>query len=1343
MLISDDDPPPAIDRALRHLVDQAATRRLEPLDEAGVEGIVELYGRDVDGPRPIRAVMEASGGSPARIHALAAQWAQGEFAQRLGGATTRAAEGRRDLRRLEAEVASNLIDLQFARERSQLLASEPRTRSADVCPFLGLASFDVDDADLFFGRERLVAEMVGRLAGAPFLGVVGPSGSGKSSALRAGLLPTLQSGALPGSERWLRVLLRPGAEPMRELDRVVFAALDEPLRERLPRVADPLAAAAAVLPEDDRILVVVDQFEEIFTATTDPAQRQAFVTALTDAAASGRAIVLVAVRADFYGRFAEFEALAGLLGANHVLVGPMSADEYRRAIEGPVRRSGLRIDAGLVDRLVADVVNQPGGLPLLSTALVELWQKRDGRSLTVEAYEESGGVSGAVARLAEAAYGGLSEDQKSTARSLFLRLASGGGESVVRRRVPLSELDAATNETVRETLRVLTRARLLTVDEGTVEVAHEALLREWPRLAGWLEEDREGQRLRAHLAEAAREWEGTSQDPSELYRGARLASALDWTAEHTLELNELERRFVTESRTADEREAQRQARANRRLRALLAGALVALIVAASAGGLAYVQRQAADQATNDAQAQRASAEKAAADADTQRANAEQAATDADAQRLGAQALATKDLSLSLLLARQGLALADSAPVRADLLADLSRSPAALRISRPLPGRPQQVQASADGRTLMVSDNSDAMAVIDTASGRTLYVHQSNPEPTTFDSPGMAADGTPFIATFGPEGAWITELARDSDQRDANGDVPGPERVDWRLVARSLDDRGGDARRAAGRRVRQHDAEGRSAHRGSGGDDDLERQRVRRGAPSAHRDAGCPGPRIGSTAPGSRRGGGRRAVRPSPRTTLPKRATRYSVSPDGATLALDNVPADGHETLVDLRTGRSREVAGQHTAAIFSSSFSPDSRILVTGGGDLVARVWDVRTGALLQTLAGHDGAVRALAVTAVDGEETAWTVSLDGSLIAWDLTGNRRFGREFNGASGVDTLALGNVPQPAISSSPDGRFLALSASDGAVIVDAATHAVVRHLRTVTTGASSAEAWSPDGTRLAVTGDEKSVVTLYDTSTWSPVGGGPLVGPSPAAAAVAPARTRPSGRSPSRRTRRGWSPAPPVSSGRGTRGAERRSERRSRPRQTSCAVAIDPTTGWIAAGLAGLPGKAVVFAPGSVAPRYSVDVDDAPGTYAVAFSPDGKTLATGGGTGDVRLWDASDGAPIGRPVKASAGFVTSISWGADGQQLLTGGTDGTVRLIDVASQSVSGSLPGESDQHVGVTYSSDGRDVLASYDSGSAFDWQIGTADWASTACAVAGRTLTQDEWAQYLPGRPYQPACTP
>ena len=299
-----------------------------------------------------------------------------EASRLLAEAASRAASGRSDLSEAEAELAGKVIGLQLAREQARALSATPtptRLAAQGVCPFKGLASFEPADADYFFGRERLIAELVARLVGASFLGIVGPSGSGKSSVLRAGLLPAVAGGVLPGSERWRRMLIRPGERPLNELRRMLASG-----------ATDPVAEALDALTADERILIAVDQLEELFTACTDEAQRSAFVDLLARAAADpqGRAVVTVAVRADFYGRFAAFPRLAELLGANHVLVGPMQASELRRAIELPASRVGLRVEPELMDTLVDDVEGEPGALPLLSTALLELWQKRQDNTLT-------------------------------------------------------------------------------------------------------------------------------------------------------------------------------------------------------------------------------------------------------------------------------------------------------------------------------------------------------------------------------------------------------------------------------------------------------------------------------------------------------------------------------------------------------------------------------------------------------------------------------------------------------------------------------------------------------------------------------------------------------------------------------------------------------------------------------------------------------------------------------------------------------------------------------------------------------------------------------------------------
>ncbi|HEY5881766.1 MAG TPA: serine/threonine-protein kinase, partial [Nakamurella sp.] len=301
-----------------------------------------------------------------------------QASRHLADLSSQAASGRQGLTAVEAELAGTVIELQIARERARDPSSAPTTtRVADsVCPYKGLASFEPADAENFFGREWLIAELVARLAGATFLGIVGPSGSGKSSVLRAGLVPALAAGVLPGSEHWRLVLVRPGDRPLEELQFMLASAADEPL------------------------LLVVDQLEELLTAYDSDRERVAFA----DALAWSPAVVVVALRADFYGRFAAYPALAERLGANHVLVGPMREPELRRAVELPAARVGLRVEPELVDRLVDDVAGASGALPLLSTALVELWQQRDGDTLSMASYLDSGGVRGAIARLAEDTY---------------------------------------------------------------------------------------------------------------------------------------------------------------------------------------------------------------------------------------------------------------------------------------------------------------------------------------------------------------------------------------------------------------------------------------------------------------------------------------------------------------------------------------------------------------------------------------------------------------------------------------------------------------------------------------------------------------------------------------------------------------------------------------------------------------------------------------------------------------------------------------------------------------------------------------------------------------------------
>jgi class 3 adenylate cyclase len=452
------------------------------------------------------------------------------------------------------------------------------------CPYKGLLAYQADDAAVFFGREELVDTLLARLATAPLLALVGASGVGKSSVLRAGLMAGVARGALSGSSTWRTVVLTPGARPLASLAGAL-AAVDggdeDTLAAMLADGSEGLAGAAGSLLGDSspetRLVVAVDQLEELFTVCRDGSERARFVETLVHGATTpgGRVMGLLALRADFFGHCAAYPALAAVLDVATALVPPMREDELRSAVEGPGRVAGLRLEPGLTETLLRDAGGEPGALPLVSHALLETWRRREGRQLTLAGYRDSGGVHGAIARTAETVYrDGLDDAGRDIARRIFLRLTEPGeGTADTRRRVMLDELSTGDGEATGEVLRTLADARLVTIGGHTAEFAHEALIREWPRLHGWLDEDRVGLRVHRHLTEAARAWSDADRDPDELYRGARLAAATEWAEAHDPELNPTEHEFLDASRDVRDREQrreveriERQARANRRLR---------------------------------------------------------------------------------------------------------------------------------------------------------------------------------------------------------------------------------------------------------------------------------------------------------------------------------------------------------------------------------------------------------------------------------------------------------------------------------------------------------------------------------------------------------------------------------------------------------------------------------------------------------------------------------------------------------------------------------------------------------------------------------------------------------
>jgi WD40 repeat protein/DNA-binding SARP family transcriptional activator len=1215
-----------------------------------------------------------------------------------------------ELQRLQRAILAQDPEL----ERGWPVLAEPG-RPTDVCPYKGLARFETADAEFFFGREQVVAEAVGHLVERRFLALIGPSGSGKSSLLRAGLLHALGSGAIPGSDRWHYSVIRPGGDPL-----------------------DALARAMNEQQEGDRSVLAIDQFEEIFTACSDDAERTAFLDALTGAAAApdGATTIVIAMRADFYGRCAEHRRLASLLASHQILVGPMDADELRRPIELPAQRADLTVEEQLTDALVSDTVGQPGGLPLLSTALLELWTHRRDRTLHLDDYLRAGGVEGAVARLAEEAFDRLDADGQAAAKRILLRLAAPGeGVEVVRRRAPLPEFDLARDANASRAMAVFTDARLVTVAEGTAEVAHEALLHEWPRLRTWLEDDAEGRKLHRHVTESSHTWDEGGRDPADLYRGARLTAAWEWAEPNEADLNDLEREFLRASRTASEGEAVRARRTNRWLRGLLAGVAVLLALSLVIGMLALSQR---DQARG-------------------------ALAIADAGRLASRSRVEQDPVLALLMAREAVNLDDSAETRSALFAALERSPAITdRIystggASPAGDETQWIAMSPDGRTLAIGDASPAVEFFDAVRR----------VPLGAVNVGTGTDR----AVFSPDGGVLV-IATSKDEivsvdvvtRTERGHVRTKGHVDAMAFApdgTSL--------------VTAEAVQGREF---------LVRRDAVTLEPSATRVAAGPHPdqiaplasfamaysadgrSLVTTWPGrgavTRPGQGATVVWNADLTPVrhfPLGGNEIAMSPSGTIAAIIGNRGEGSShtetevVFLNIRTGVSHVTRVAHGGAastqfeITGVAFAPDGRSILTAGNDSRLEIWDVATASIRRSLAGTGDVPLRGPVLSPDGT-TAFTTDRNRDVVVWDLTGSDSLARSFTAGPGFSLW-------PFFAMSPNGRLIAVISSTGAdwlkrgtiALIDTSSLRVVRRI-VYRSSIPLGLAFSPDSATLAVgssgRGTASGIAPGQYVRLWDLASGSPETSNLPGTEGT---QVWTLAFSPDGRTLAGGGPVRNHGSlGRAfvwdlSDGGRLEGHVDAPQLIIQLGYALD---GSLLTAVTGESEGAdlMTWDAGSLAPVLSVPVDNV-GVYSSHISNDGRTIVTGGQAGP-RLWDIATGEPLGPPLTGLNGLADTVDMSPDGSTVLGADESGNVLLWDVRTDTTIGDPlpgPGPKDNWLAAYFTPDGRRVFVVSETGSAWVWDVDPSDWETRACRVAGRSLTQQEWQKLLPDRPYHATC--
>ena len=1209
-----------------------------------------------------------------------------------------------------------------------------------LCPYKGLSYFDEADADLFIGREALTAELVERILGlalggkpdAPkFLAIVGASGSGKSSLVRAGMVPALRWNKK--SADWLIHVITPAAHPLESLATSLAASvaatatlIDDLTRDR--RSLHLFARREFVSGNGSHLLLVVDQFEELFALCRSEDERASFVDNLLTAAseADGRVVVIITLRADFYAHCAGYAELREALAGQQEYIGAMSDAELRRAIEEPARRGRWEFEPGLVDVLLHDVGHEPGALPLLSHALLETWQRRRGRTMTHGGYVSSGGVRGAIAETAEAVFTDqFNHEQQAIARRIFMRLTELGDESAAgdtRRRATFNELILVPEEATatQAVLKALADARLITTSEDAAEVAHEALIREWPTLHAWLEEDREGLRLHRGLTEAAQEWVAMDHEPDVLYRGARLAQVREWAAAHPDETNPSEREFLEASqawadRAAAEREAQlqrelvaaqelaeTQTRAAKQLRRgaiFLTGAFaLAIILAGVALFLGNQANRNATQAQTNALAAQQNAEQA--DASAKQAESEQRVS--LSRELAAAAISSlvDDPERSLLLALQAESTADTIEAQNAL----HRSILASRVLLVLHHDAQiwSVTYSPDGRRIATASQDKTAKIWDATTGQlllTLTGHADSVNGIVYSPDGKriattsddhtakvwdASTGEELL-TFSNHTAWVARLAFSPDGK--------------RLVTTSGD-----------MTARVWDAgTGEELLKLSGGGAvlfDVAFSPDGKRIATSGQDGNV---RVWDSASGEEL------------LTLPVEGGTdmrgIAFSPDGTRVAL---ASDGNYpvTMWDASTGEvllETHLGHSHTDDFpVDIAFSPDGRLAATAGGDEPsAKVWDPITGEVLYTLSGHTSGIAGVAFSP-DGTRLA-TASWDGTARVWDISPARELlflprdlaaenrgddqtfevryspdgtriltdypktdsAKLWDAVSGKELLTIvGHADHLAYS--PDGKMVAASNGDTINVFDARTGKQLLTLVGHTDHISGID-FSGDGTRLASAGFDGTV------RTWDLATGKTLL-------------------------------------------------TLQEPGNVFLSVAYSPDGKRMAAGFGW--GTGFIWDAITGEKLFTLSAENV-AIFGAAFSPDGKRLALTNRIGTVGIWDAVTGKQL-MSLRANNRKVNAVTFSPNGKLIATAGDDGTARVWDATSGVNLLTLPVDGGAAGSVSFSPDGKRLAVGGMSGvQLFVLPVG--DVVALAKSRLTRTLTEAECQQYL----HVEACPP